>query len=97
MPFLISLPWSRARNEKKKKNRSTHEHELVIERTILSMPHATAEGRCPRCGGEGIVPNSGRRFNPFLTRSSPGHVQCDDCGLEFDSGTNPQAEPRAPW
>lgn len=95
MPFLLSLPWSRARNEKKKP--SDQRDEIGIERTIVSMPCATADGRCPRCGGRGIVPNSGRRFNPFLSLRSPGHMQCDDCGLEFERDTGSQAEPRVSW
>lgn len=47
-------------------------------------------GQCPRCGGWGKQPRKVTKANPFLRRSTPEMLVCEDCGLDF-----PQTKPKA--
>lgn len=54
--------------------------------------------RCPRCGGRGLSPPYRPRANPFLFKPKPGHLVCDDCGLDFwDEGYGPPPSDIPPW
>ena len=60
------------------------------EETIKEVLDA-ASPRCPRCGGRAEPRRRApSRLNPFLrTSAPPGHVTCDDCGLDFERAVNP--------
>ncbi len=54
--------------------------------------------KCPRCGGFGAPPRYRPRANPFLFKPKPGHLVCEDCGLDYwDTGHNPPSSGKSPW
>jgi hypothetical protein len=54
--------------------------------------------KCPRCGGIGAPPRYRPRANPFLFKPKPGHLVCEDCGLDYwDTGHNPPSSGKSPW
>ncbi len=56
---------------------------------------ATADGRCPRCGGQGVPPRR-QLSNPFLMEVEP--VVCADCGLDFEQPMGRKGpETMPPW
>lgn len=58
---------------------------------------ASQRKRCPRCGGPGGPPRYRPRANPFLFKPKPGHLVCEDCGLDYwDEGYGPPSN-KSPW
>jgi hypothetical protein len=54
--------------------------------------------RCPRCGGLGAPPRYRPRANPFLFKPAPGHLVCEDCGLDYwDETHGPPPSSKSPW
>lgn len=69
----------------------------------MSEAASTEPPRCPRCGGHAAarrrIPT---RLNPFLRSAPPsGQITCDDCGLDFENGTDAGKTAtdsgKAPW
>ncbi|MBK8252088.1 MAG: hypothetical protein IPK82_05405 [Polyangiaceae bacterium] len=59
---------------------------------------ANLRPRCPRCGGIGEPPRYRPRANPFLFKPKPGHLVCEDCGLDYwDSSQGPPPSSKSPW